>query len=195
MPPDPLRRCPTRTGWMAQRLARRDPRAIAGCGRRGSPHCGRRRTRASPSRARPRRVVRGALASVASVARACASASSSPGGTSRPLTPSVTSSGMPDSRLATTGRPLAIASMRTTGMPSRLPPWVGTLGAASTSDAASSAATASLVIRPTRVTRSPRPYSSMRAWSASRSGPSPMNRHVNATPRSARRRQASIRWI
>ena len=46
---------------------------------------------------------------------------------------------MPDRRLATTGRPVAMASISTTGMPSRLPLRVGTLGATSTSAAASSA--------------------------------------------------------
>src|SRR5207244_12135122 len=38
-----------------------------------------------------------------------------------PLTPGVTSSGMPPADVVTTGRPLAIASMITFGMPSRSP--------------------------------------------------------------------------
>ena len=60
-------------------------------------------------------------------------AAASPGGTVSPDDPSTTSSGIPDSALATTGSPALIASMSTTGMPSRLPPLVGTLGATSTS--------------------------------------------------------------
>ena len=56
-------------------------------------------------------------------------------------------------RLATTGSPLLIASIRTTGMPSRRPCFVGTLGVTSTSAAASSAATWSRVNAPASSTR------------------------------------------
>ena len=56
-----------------------------------------------------------------------------------------------------------MASISTTGMPSRLPPRVGTLAATRTSAAVSSAATASLVMRPARVTRSASPWRSIRS--------------------------------
>lgn len=46
------------------------------------------------------------------------SATASPGLTSNPLWPSFTSSGTPPTRVATTGMPWDIASMRETGTPS-----------------------------------------------------------------------------
>ena len=52
---------------------------------------------------------------------ASAMARASPGGASRPERPCSTSSGMPEMRLATTGRPQLIASISVTGMPSRRP--------------------------------------------------------------------------
>ncbi len=66
----------------------------------------RHRNRRAPCRGLPPQG--GVAVRVAREHRASASARAvgSPGGTSRPLTPSVTSSGMPDRRLATTGRPL-----------------------------------------------------------------------------------------
>ena len=70
---------------------------------------------------------------------------------------------MPEMRLATTGSPLLIASISTTGMPSRRPCFVGTLGATSTSAAASSAATWSRVRAPASSTRPVRPACGDRA--------------------------------
>ena len=67
----------------------------------------------------PRRARSAGSAAVARSASAIAGAS--PGGTSSPATRRATSSGIPERSLATTGSPLLIASISTTGMPSRLP--------------------------------------------------------------------------
>ena len=56
-----------------------------------------------------------------SLPRDLASAVAFSGGTSRPLTPFSTTSGMPPTGVATTGAPQAIASTRTLGMPSLFP--------------------------------------------------------------------------
>jgi hypothetical protein len=57
-------------------------------------------------------------ASANSVSMARVSASTSPGGTTKPETPSSTSSLTPATRVVTTGTPEAMASIRTTGTPS-----------------------------------------------------------------------------
>src|SRR5262245_36036771 len=56
--------------------------------------------------------------SASSASMAPASASTSPGGTTKPETPCSTSSATPATRVDTTGTPDAMASMRTTGTPS-----------------------------------------------------------------------------
>nr|WP_233149724.1 hypothetical protein [Kineosporia sp. A_224] len=65
---------------------------------------------------RPRRPIRARRSgSPSSVSIAVASAATSPGGTSRPLPPSSTCSGMPPTRLATTGAPMSWASVTVMG--------------------------------------------------------------------------------
>ena len=54
------------------------------------------------------------------------------GGTRRPSTPDSISSGIPDTGVETTGTPLAIASSKTFGMPSRSPLEAMTQGSAKT---------------------------------------------------------------
>lgn len=66
---------------------------------------------AAPNRSR-------SAGSANSVSTALASASTSPGGTTNPETPSSTSSATPATRVATTGTPEAMASISTTGTPS-----------------------------------------------------------------------------
>ncbi len=71
------------------------------------------------ARSRPRSPrVRASSGSASSVAQARAAAGASPGGTSSPVEPSATASGMPPVQVATTGRPLAAASSRATPKPS-----------------------------------------------------------------------------
>ena len=70
-----------------------------------------RRRAASPSR-------RASSGSRRSRITASARASGSLGGTRRPVSPSTTSSGLPPTRVATTGRPAAMASSRALDMPS-----------------------------------------------------------------------------
>ena len=86
--------------------------------------CGRRTPRASAASARRtsalrRRAARRASRSERMRTSASASARASPGGTSRPLAPSSTMSGMPPARLPTTGLPRANASIATRGEPFR----------------------------------------------------------------------------
>ena len=93
----------------------------AGAPRRGRPHrrpAGSPRRSAAPVRALPCRAPDGARDRCRRAISASASASGSPGATRRPVTPSSTRSGTPPTRVATTGRSAAIASMSDTGEPS-----------------------------------------------------------------------------
>ena len=81
---------------------RRRQLEVAGCGRRpADPSCG-------PAAGRRRGACR----------QRVARASGSPGSTSRPSTPSVTTSGMPPTRVATQASPVAMASSSAIGKPS-----------------------------------------------------------------------------
>src|SRR4051794_2406128 len=152
------------------------------------------RSKLSITRARPARPQASPSArSPASRRRASARADASPGVTSAPVTPSTTSSGIPDRRLATTGRPLAIASMSTTGMPSRLPDFVGTLGATRTSTSWWSREIADRSRAPRSSTRSLSPAEWIRFARSPRRGPSPTIRTCTSTPSATSERHASIR--
>ncbi len=75
------------------------------------------RVRARTAPAAPSRSAQAGSSSTHASARASAPASS--GGTRSPVSPSTTASGIPSTRVATTGRPLAIASRQTSGNPSQ----------------------------------------------------------------------------
>ena len=72
------------------------------------------RQRASLAPVRPRRAPRAGRRPRAAARSPHGAPSTSPGGTSRPVTPSSTASARPPTALATTGRPYAIASRATT---------------------------------------------------------------------------------
>ena len=105
------------------------------------------------------------------------------------MSPSRTSSGMPDSRVATTGTPAAIASINATGMPSILPLGSRTEGNAKTLASPSLARTSSEDFAPSSRTRSATPSSPARARMRSRSGPSPTSSSTIPGRRAASRGQ------
>ena len=114
---------------------------------------------------------------------AAASPSGSCGSTSRPVTPSWTSSGMPERRVATTGTPLAIASISATGMPSILPLGSRTEGSAKARASASVARTSLGRPRSEQATRArPRRARARVAAIRSRSGPSPTSSSTTPGP-------------
>src|SRR5439155_21101906 len=127
-------------------------------------------------------------------ARASASAGASRGGTSSPVRPSWTASGIPEWRVDTTGSPIAIASRITFGIPSRSPSCAVTLGRTKSAASAYFSRAASWDRAPTSPTRSAIRSSPSRASSAARSGPSPTISHSKARSRSASNRIASSRY-
>ena len=153
------------TGCRASRRAACSARA-AGRRARSSTRRSRRRqsaasrTRAlrAPSRAR-------SAASSTSLTMAAASCAASPGSTSRPLTLSLTTSGMPATREATTGSSAPIASTSDSGRPSH-------------SDGIRNMSTALRMLprsrrAPAKCTRAAKPSCSTRRSSSARSSPSP----------------------
>ncbi|MEI8234857.1 MAG: hypothetical protein WCH57_09260 [Verrucomicrobiota bacterium] len=122
-----------------------------------------------------------------------ASASGSRSPTSNPVSPWVTISGIPASRVETTGKPAAMASAMTVGSVSMPPP--GSLAQARTkrADALNNRRTSSWGWGPARRTHSPTPRSAMRARRDSSSGPPPTITHSKSRPRPRKRAQASIK--
>ena len=104
------------------------------------------------------------------------------------MCPCSTSSGIPDTGQETTGTPIAIASIRETGMPSITPLrfGAGRDGRAKT-DALAIIASTSCGVRSPSIETSPRSRRrSMSLSSSARSGPSPTMRHEKTAPRSRR---------
>jgi hypothetical protein len=107
------------------------------------------------------------------------SAAGAEGGTTSPVRPSATTSAVPPTRVATTGRAARIASSSVTDKPSR------TDESTNTSDAASSSATSSL--GPRNRTASSSPSRDVCARSSASSGPLPAT--SSTAPRHRRARQ------
>ena len=143
------------------------------------------------------RAARVAPASPASRAIASASAAGSSGGTSRPVSPSRTSSGTPETAQLTTGRPVASASMNTVGMPSMSPVRSRRHGMTKTCAASSARATSSCGFGPGELDDVPGGAGARScASSTGRSGPSPISVEVDAArrdPAAVRRRRAACR--
>ncbi len=154
--------------------------------RRRSQAASRGRANSATTFARPARPIAAARPGSrarASIARA--SPAPSPGATRRPDTPSSTSSGTPAMRVVTTGRPVAIASISTTGTPSAKE------GRTSMSATPSVSATPLWDRYPVKATRSPSPSAAARASRAGRSGPSPTSVARSPGWSDARRASAS----
>jgi len=122
--------------------------------------------------------------SVASLASPAARASGSSGATRRPVSPSATTSGIPPTRVATTGRPATWASTATLPMPSFRE------GITSTSNSGRSRWTSRR--RPRKCTYRPTSSDSASRPRAVRSGPSPTSPKCTGHPQSRSRATA---WI
>ena len=154
----------------------------------------RRQSKRSSTRARP--FLASAAVSrlpAARSARASARAPTSPGSSRIPVTPSWTTSGRPDTEVATTGVPQAIASSTTVGRPSILPSSASTQGATRTSARPSRSRTSAWVRAPRKVTVPSRPASRTLSWRGARSSPSPATVTWASTPRRRRLAAASTR--
>ncbi len=122
-----------------------------------------------------------------------ANSSQSPGATSRPVTPSTTDSGIPASRVETTGRAKAIASMMTVGKTSLAPSESTTLANAKMSQLRSFEKTSAWESEPQSSTRRASFKRAIIASSFSRSGPSPTISQRKSKFRRSSSAQASSR--
>ena len=122
---------------------------------------------------------------------ASASAAGCFSSTSRPVVSCWTSSGIPETRVLTTGQPVAMASISATGMPSRLPS--GATSEGSTNRAASPIhrRTTSCGCAPQNSILSATPRVCASARNDASSGPEPSRRHWKSTPRACSNESAS----
>ncbi len=142
---------------------------------RGSARARRRRAparSARPRAPRPRAAARAARRRRRSAGSPPASAAGSPGGTSRPFSPSLTISGTPPTAVAITGVPTASASTTVCGKFSHADERIAA------SAVRKSASTSSRPSAPRNSTRSASPSAAARDSSAARSSPSPASRSV-----------------
>src|SRR5437879_5139894 len=162
------------------------------CARRVASRSPSKRSRTTASASRPRRRARSG--SRCSRTMASASAGGSSGGTRSPLTPSTTSSGIPETPVVTTGRPHAIASTSTFGMPSRSPSSATRQGRQKTVARRYSSSSAACPRGPARRTASVMPRAAIRRrTSAPCALLSPTMVALTATPCARRSAQASTR--
>ena len=161
---------------------------------RCAPPCRPPRTRARPARAPHGGPARSDRSRPAPALRAARPGRR--GSASSPVSPSATSSGIPDSRVATTGTPAASASMSATGTPSICPLPRDHAGQHEQVRPVSRSRTASSRMVPWNRTRSAMPSSRALRSSSARSGPPPTRSSSHALELAASRpaRRAAPAW-